>query len=535
MRFLSPLAVLLLSTAAFADTLTAPSTITAVTVYADAAQVTRTVTLDLPAGRHSLTVTDLPWATAPLGVQLTAPEGVATGALSLRAGRLTPADAPKTAAQQAAETALDTARAALVQAQADRDGAQALVDAALARADFLNRVTADVGPDIGPAQVVAMADTIATETLAAKRAAADAGAALPAADRAVTDAQDAVTAAEEALSAVTPDATEGQQLTVALDVTKAGPTTLTLTHLVEGAYWRPAYGLTLARGDVPALTLDRGAFVTQDTGEDWRGVDLTLSTAQLNQQMTPSEPWPKLRRIGPPDAPEARTFADDAAMPEAVMAAPMMAEATASDDLVLYHFPAAVDVATGVEDLRIALDRISLAPEVEARAIPAIDQTAFQVARFTNPTDEILLPGQALLTRDGAVIGTTDLDRLAPGQETEVGFGPIEGLRLTAIQPTRAEGDSGIIVKSNRQETTVVYTVENLTTRDWTVRLLDTVSYSEQDDLTVDVTADPAPTETDVDDQRGLWAWSLPVPAGETAKVTVTESLGWPSDMVLQP
>ena len=46
MRFLSPFAFLLLSTAAFAETLTAPSTITAVTVYADSAQVTRTVTLD---------------------------------------------------------------------------------------------------------------------------------------------------------------------------------------------------------------------------------------------------------------------------------------------------------------------------------------------------------------------------------------------------------------------------------------------------------------------------------------------------------
>lgn len=536
MRFLSPLAFLLLSTAAFAETLTAPSIITAVTVYADAAQVTRTVTLDLPAGRHGLTVTDLPWATVPLGVQLTAPDGVSLGALSLRAGRLTPAEAPKTAAQQGAEAALEEARAVLVQAQADYDGAQALVDAAEARADFLNRVGAEVGPDIGPAQVIAMADTIATETLAAKRSAADARAALPAADRAVTDAQEAVTAAEDALAAVTPDEIEGQQLTVALDVTKAGPTTFTLTHLVEGAYWRPAYGLSLTRGDAPALTLDRGAFVTQDTGEDWRSVDLTLSTAQLSQQMNPSDPWPKLRRIEPADQPEARVYEEDAVMPEAVMAAaPMMAETTASDDLVLYHFPAAVDVATGVEDLRIALDRITLAPEVEARAIPALDQTAFQVARFINPTDEILLPGQALLTRDGAVIGTADLERLAPGAETEVGFGPIEGLRLTAAQPDRAEGDTGIIVKSNRQETTVVYTVENLTTRDWTVRLLETVSYSEQDDLTVEITADPAPVETDVDDQRGLWAWSLAVPAQGKASVTVTESLGWPSEMLLQP
>lgn len=537
MRVLSSLAILMLSTAAYADDLIAPSSITAVTVYADAAQVTRTVTLDLPAGRHSLTVSDLPWATASLGVQLTAPEGVALGALSLRAGRLTPADAPKTAAQERAEQALDAARAALVQAKADRDGAQALVDAAEARANFLNRVTAAVGPDIGTDQIVAMAATIADQTLAAKRAATDARAALPAADQSVTDAEEAVAQAEDALAAVTPDATEGQQLTTSIDVTKPGPTTLTLTHLVDGASWRPAYGLSLTRGDAPSLTLDRGAFVSQDTGEDWRGVDLTLSTASLIQQMNPSEPWQKLRRIEPENSVSAdRAYmAESEVMAEPVMAAPMMAEVAATDDLVLYHFPAAVDVATGVEDLRIALDRIDLTPEVEARAIPALDQTAFQVARFTNPTAEILLPGQALLTRDGAVIGTADLGRLAPGAEAEVGFGPIEGLRLSLDQPDRAEGDEGILVKSNRQETTMVYTVENLTQRVWTVRMLETVAYSEQDDLTVDVAADPAPAETDVDGTRGLWAWSLEVPAGGEAKVTVTESLNWPTGMVLQP
>lgn len=537
MRVLSPLAFLLISTAAHADSLTAPSTITAVTVYADAALITRTVTLDLPAGQHSLTITDLP-ATAPAaGLRLIAPEGVTVGASSLRAGRLLPIDPPKTADQQSAEAALDAARAALVQAQADRDGAQALVDAAEARADFLGRVTAEAGPDTGPDAIRLMADTIATETLAAKRAAADARAALPAADRAVTRAEEAVAAAEEALAAVTPEDAGGQQLTAALEVTKPGPATLTVTHLVDGAYWQPGYELSLTRGDAPALVLERGALVSQDTGEDWRGVALTLSTARLSQQMDPSTPWAKLRRIEEDAPPMAK--ADDmagAALMEMEVSepAPMVAETVASDDLVLYRFPAPVDVATGVEDLRIALDQIPLSPEVEARAVPEQDLTAFQIARFTNPTEEILPAGQALLRRDGEVIGAVEFDRLAPGEETEVGFGPIEGLRLSSGYPDRAEGNSGIIVKSNRQETSVIYTVENLTSRDWTVRMLAGVSYSEQDDLEIAVTADPAPSEQDVDGQRGLWAWSLAVPAGGKADVRLSEALSWPDGMVLQ-
>lgn len=532
---LSPLAILLLSGVALADDLTAPSTVTAVTVYADAAEVTRTVTLDLPAGRHSLTVTDLPWSAATQGLHMTAPEGVTVGAMSLREGRLIPADAPKTAAQEAAEAALDAARSALTQAKADRDSTQAQVDAANARADFLGRVTATAGPDTGPEAISAMADTIATGTLAAKRAAAEARALIPAADRAVEQAEEAVARAEEALSALTADPTEGQQLTAALEVAQAGPVTLTLTHLVGGASWRPSYGLMLTRGDAPMLVLDRGAYVSQDTGEDWRGVNLTLSTAVLSQQLQPSTLWGELRRIEPQGSSDDYGAKGLSYMEDAMVGAPApVAAAEVSDDLVLYRFPAPVDVATGVEDLRIALDSIDLAPELVAQAVPALDQTAYQVVTFTNPTQEILLAGDALLTRDGTVIGVTGLDRLAPGQEAEVGFGPIEGLRLSATQPNRAEGDTGIIVKSNQQESKVVYTVENLSSRDWTVRLLDTVPYSEQEDLTVDIAADPAPAESDVDGTRGLWAWSLDVPQGGKASVTLTETLNWPDGMELQ-
>lgn len=541
MRVLSPLAFLLLSSAAYADALSGASTVTAVTVYADAAQVTRSVTLTVPKGHHSLTVTDLPYAATAQGLRIDAPDGLTIGAIALRDARLTPADQPERDEVTAAKTALDAAREGLVSAETAVAALQAEVDAAEARAAFLGRVTAEAGPETGPEALKSIADTIGSETLTAKQAAVAAGAKLPAAEKLVQDAQDSVTRAEETLAALQPAGVDGKQLTATIDAAAEAQVTLTITHFVEGGYWRPAYDLSLTRGDAPKLVLDRGAFISQDTGEDWRGVDLTLSTATLSQQTEPSGLYPELVRIEP-EMTEERSYASDEAdyaaapMVEAVAspAPAMVAETVASDDLVLYHFPQPVDVATGAEDLRIALDSVDLSPTVEARAVPAVDLTAYQVAKFTNPSDEVLISGDALLLRDGAVIGSTTLPRLAPGQEAEVGFGPIEGLRLKATQPDRAEGDSGVIVKSNRQETSVIYSVENLTSRDWTVRLLDSVPYAEQDDLEVAVTADPEPAETDVDGQKGIWAWSLDVAKGAKADVSVTETLSWPQGMVLQ-
>ncbi len=57
-----------------------------------------------------------------------------------------------------------------------------------------------------------------------------------------------------------------------------GPVSLTLAYFVPGARWAPQYHVRLARGGAQA-ELQLRAVVSQASGEDWRGVALTLSTA----------------------------------------------------------------------------------------------------------------------------------------------------------------------------------------------------------------------------------------------------------------
>lgn len=538
MRALMCLSFLLIAPPVWAEDVLARSRVAAVTVYADAAEVVREVTVTLPAGRHSVTITDLPEAAVAEGLRIAAPQGVQLGAFALRAARLVPTEPALTPEQVAAKAALAAARSGLAAAQAGVDGLLAEVDAAEAQAAFLGRVTAEAGPDTGPEALAAIADGIGAGVLAARQVAVAVRARLPEAEAARDEAADAMTQAEAALAALAPEEAAVQHLVAALTVAAAGDVTLRVTHFIDGASWRPVYDIALQRGEVPTLTVQRSALITQYSGEDWRRVDLTLSTAQLNAQTEPGALWPRLRRIGSPED-MGRVYADaPAPMAEAVMEPEVVGEAVAkavaTEDLVIYQFPEAVDVATGVDDLRLALDRMDFTPEIEARAVPARDVTAFQMARFTNTSDEILLPGSAVLLRDGAVIGTAELARLAPGKEAELGFGAIEGLRLTAIYPTRAEGEEGFITTSNREEVTTRYRIENLTQKPWTVRMLDAVSFAEQDDLEIEVTADPAPVERDVDDVPGLWAWSLEVGAGQPAEVALREVLTWPEGMILE-
>ncbi len=523
---------------AVADQIVVGSHITAVTVYPQGAQVTRAVDFAVPAGASEVLITDLPADTEAELIRLQA-EGVVLGAFSLRTDRLPPRDDSTDPDVVAAKAAVEAAEAGVRAAQTGVDAISAQVEAAEAQADFLRRVKPE-GAAVTVEGVKALATMIGTEVLTARQAALTAGLAMPAAQKAVEEAQRVLADAQASQQALSQAAADYTGLSVAVTADVAGTAHLVMTHYISDASWVPVYDMMLTRHD-PKLTIARGALVSQTSGEDWQAVDLTLSTAQPSAQAEPSRVWPELRRIYDP-VEMAKAAADassgwevraggvtEPVMEPAVVAAPMI-----QGDVVVYHYPAKVDVAGGVENLRLALDEINLVPTIVAQAVPRSDQTAFVMAKFVNDSGEILLPGEAFLLREGVLVGETSLGVVAPGAEAEVAFGAIEGLRLKREMPLRAEGDRGILSSSTQVEEKAVLQVENLTQESWPVRLLDVVPYSEQEELEISYTADPAPTEVDVKGQRGVLAWEFEVAPGEKKAVQLDHVIRWPEGKELQ-
>ncbi len=529
---------LLLPVPALADQILATSKITAVTVFPQMAQITREVSFDAPAGQHELLITDLPYETAPEFVRINGDAALGLGAFSLRNDRLPPRDEATDPALLAAKVEIETAEAGVRAAEAALAAINARIDATAAQAGFLANAKAE-GAGLTPEGLKALAQMIGTEVLAAKQAGLSAAADLPAVQKALDEAGKALARAQEAYAALSQGDVEYTGLFVTVTAATEGAHSLTVTHYVGSAGWEPVYDMMLTRKGGASLTIRRGVLVSQYTGEDWVGVALKLSTAQPSAQAAPSGLLPELRQIVDPAA-EAKMerVAEGMMEDSAVMAAPeaMVTSAIAGikGDVVVYTYPGAVDVATGVENLRLALDEIAVKPKVEARAVPRADKTAFVVARFTNEAGEILLPGQAFLMREGTLVGSTYLEVLAPGAEAEVGFGAIEGLRLTRDMPLRAEGDRGILSTSTQIEEKAVLKVENLTDEAWAVRLMDMVPYSEQEDLEITYEADPAPTEVDVKGQRGILAWEFDLAPGAAKEVALTHVMSWPEGMALQ-
>jgi uncharacterized protein (TIGR02231 family) len=515
-----------------AETILATSTITAVTVYPQGAQVTRLVKFEAASGGHDLLVIDLPQETDPISLRLVPAEGLFVGASALRTGRVAPQDLPDSPEVAAARDALERAEDAATAAQMALEAGAARIEAAQAQIAYLSRLGGtDAKQDTEVLQ--ATARMIGAEVLAAANAALTARADLPSVRRVLISAQESQARAAATLAALTQAPQDRAALSLAVTANTAGAQQVEISQFVGNAGWSPVYDMALDR-TAGQVVLDRALLVSQATGEDWTDVTLTVSTAQPGNRTSPTDLWPPLHRIADPAG------ADVAAVSrldraDAVMDAPTM-EAAPDDklgvqfqgDIVSYSYSLPVDIADGVENLRLALDQIILPATVQAHAVPSRDASAFAMADLTNNSGQILLPGPAYLSRDGAFVGQTYLAALAPGAGAVVGFGAVDGLRLKRIMPARAEGDRGIFNKSNRSAETAVLTVENLTAEAWDIRVLEAIPYSEQEDLMITHTADPEVSVTDVDGKRGLLAWDGMLEAGQSRDIRLTIVESWP-------
>jgi uncharacterized protein (TIGR02231 family) len=539
------LASVLFPACALADQIPATSRITDVTIYARGARVVREVTFDAPAGMHDITLDDLPPEVADgTALRILAGNGVTVGAYALTADGIPTGEPRRSNAQMAAESRVKALEGQERDALAAIDTINTRIEAVEAQAGFLRTLgTGDNGIGAATPQALQdMAAMIGTQTaqVAATRAAAMADRRRAEADLAEVQAN--LANARDAMDGLSGGSETSTVLRVSLETATGGPGKVQVAYYVEEALWSPVYDIDLARADA-RMTVERGVVVNQFTGEDWSGVNLTLSTARPNEQSQASTLYPDLRRIDPEVQMEARGAADAmmAGAPAPAMEAAVVASKTATEmgvdfvgDTVVYRYGLPVTLSSGVEALRLSLGNIDLTPKMRAIAVPRLDQTAYLEATVTNTTDEILLPGQAMLLRDGTLVGMTSLATTAPGVEVKLSFGPIEGLRLSRTLPVRAEGETGILTTSNQIEETATLKIENKTTEAWDLRVLDQVPYSEQEDLQITYTADPEPTETRVEGVRGHLAWDLSLPPGETREIKLDHTISWPDGMVLQ-
>jgi len=521
------------------------SAIESVTVYPDGATVTRRIQVDLPQDDSVLRAADFPPTLDPASLRI---EGEARARLTI--GGI---DArPPRAERPPADPALDDRMEALRDERARLDGR---IAAATARRKFAERFSEQAPAGMGEKGEARPLG----EWRAAFAAVEDE---VVAVDAAIREARIMQRNIDRELARLDAQRTANppRKMEVRIDINAEAPTSATLlvSYIVRGARWSPVYDARLETGGrdhKPSIDLVRRAEIVQSTGEDWRDVQLAVSTARTAKGGSAPELRPlivrypapprQLREMAPapagaiapgaaPPPPKPEQAARDESakrMEDKVMAEEQEAVADAGGFQTVYRIPGRVSVSASEGAKSFRISSAVIAPDLLVRAAPALDATAFLEANFKHGEDAPLLPGRVAIYRDGIYVGRGQMAMTAKDENVRLGFGADDHVKIVRSTVRQVEGSAGIInsVKTERREYKT--TVRN--GHDTPIRIVieDQVPVSEIDDVKVELLpATTAPTERDVRNRRGVMAWSFEAAPGEARDIKTAWRVRWPAD-----
>ena len=537
-----------LAVPAAAEDVVATSTITSVVVYPQGATVVRTAAIDLPAGASVVVIDGLPLAIEADSLKV---EGAATGALAIAS--------VETRYVPAGETT-DPARQAILDAIRNVEDRIAALDDRIAALDgrrrFLERLIEATPEGFGAAlsEGVGAIDQWAT-------AAATIGDGLAAAAKDMQSARIEQRTLNETLAGHRKELAElpepRDSLAVRIAVTAEGPASgmLAVSYRTPVASWVPTYDAQLSTGEdgaPPSLTIVRRAEVTQATGEDWTDVAMTLSTTRTTGgTMAPflaaslvaifdeydygypaSESAVATPRPLPAPSLDAVLNAFGGADEEA--AKYIEAAADFGDFRAEYVVPGrvSVDSGKGARSMRIATEQV--VARIEVRAVPMLSDAAYLHAAFVPPDGAPMLAGKVALFRDGTFVGNGELPFGRAGRELNLGFGIDDRVRVTRVALDRETGQHGILTSRKTDTSRFKITVDNLHSQPVEIAVYDRIPYAEDDSVAIVRLRDMTePTVVNVDDRRGVLAWTYIYKPGETREILNGYEVSWPADKQL--
>lgn len=284
-----------------------------------------------------------------------------------------------------------------------------------------------------------------------------------------------------------------------------GPVELELDYVVPGAAWRPYHRARLDPGS-GQLTVGTDACVWQATGEDWAGVTLRLSTERPSLGAEPpalrddvlvaqrrTEVMPQLRD---------QAIASTGLGAAGAAGGRSQGEVPGIDDggaLTALVAPGPAQVGADGCPHRVPLSTVTCKAELALIAAPELSPVVHLRARAVYPGPTPLLAGPVDLVLASGYVGRSTVGFVAAGERFELGFGPVNDLRLHRQHEVVRE-DAGLLGTGVVTRVRVAVRLSNLGPLRRTVRVSERVPVSDTDQVKVEVSAADGWT---LEDDRG--------------------------------
>jgi len=513
-----------------------------VTVYRQGAVVTRAGEVAIPAGSNRLIVRGLPASIDSKTLRVT----VEGGSVQLGGVELAKINEGKfvSEAERELRRKIEETGDQRVVIQDDVNTAETqlkLLDSLAA-----NPVGSTTRASIDGANLGTVLTTMATSAGAARKRVRDAHLRLRTLDREL----------EKMKADLAKVATQSKQSTeVRASVEAAGAATanLAVSYTIENAGWDWIYQARLDTAK-KRISLDRQGSVHQGSGEDWKNVVLTLTTALPADDVA----TPRINslfldlQVPPPPRSEAlgmmaKRSRDVLGAPSAVAAPPAelqevmvtggrrQAAASSTDYIAEYKIPSRVSLSADREPRLYPIAEDEFEVDLVARIVPSASHAAHLESVFKYQSQLPIEAGQLELYRDGAFVGEAETQAFLPGAEVRMPFGADERIRVAVRNEQAQSGQRGVISKQTVKETRQRFEVTSYHPGPIPVEIIDRIPVSKNADIHVEVLKGATEaTVKDFEGKPGLLLWKLDAPPQKAVSIRHYYSVQYPSGRELE-
>lgn len=550
----SPLTLLgVLAVTALASAAPVPvnSTISAVTVYTDRAVVTRTDTLDLPVGTTELVFANLPQSLNERSLQVSG-RGTAQAQILDVSAKQTFVDFTPNARVKELEDVLR----GLNKQMRGLDDRTAILQSQSTMLDRMEAAlfappTKDVPrPDLNQFTSSLTYLTEQKAKIVGERTALE---------EQREDLQNKLNTTQSQLNELQGAGGKAYKtVTVRVAATQAGSLDVAVSYTVPGASWSPNYDARVLSSE-RAVALSYFGLVRQSTGEDWKDVALTLSTARpnLGGAAPTMNPWSldvfnaialrergqvtMLGKVSRADAPASVmpnaadmqrfttnvTGANQPPPEQDAELAQAAIEAGATSASFKISSPASIASDNAPQKVPVANFKLKANPEY--LTVPRHLAAAFLTTKVVNTSEFPLLGGAMNVFLDGTFVATSNLRTVMSGEKFDLALGADEGISVKHKRLNKFTEDTGLTGSGKRITYEYLITIQNNKRTTERVNVADQLPVSRNEKIVVKQllpdAGDVKPTP------EGYLKWTLDLKPGEKKELTVKFTVDYPKDV----
>jgi uncharacterized protein (TIGR02231 family) len=522
------------------------SSITAVTVYSDRAQVTRTGSETLPAGEHRLLFNNLPMELETGSIQV---NGTGNAVLS----------DVKTDIERYAETP-DKDLKILIDEKTLLEDRIAQLDVKVSQDQkekgFLENITkkltgvTDKTPagELDPEKWVKMVDFYRNRNVALDKdihdteiAKRDVKARLDKVNRQIADIGNSERKAR-------------YQVEVLVRMKEAGQLSLRLSYIVHGPSWQPVYDLRVSTRE-KRMKLAYNAVIRQNTTEPWNDAAIELSTAQpgVGGQQPELSPW-YLNFFEPRRNYDKDGFGLGASMPAPVAANQMIfkesarsqakseesvtgsemekpaAEVQANATSVVFEIKGKNTIASDNLPHKVTVLIQDFPAEFRYSAAPKLSPHAYLKTKVKNASDFPLLPGVTNVFLDNNFVANASLNQVAPGEDFWTFLGVDGSIKVERKFLRKHQEEEGVFEKKTKFVYEYLTEITNNKKSEEELVVWDQVPVSSHQDIVVKLVEPQFDKDSPTlkKNEMNYLEWFFKVKAGEKIKIPMVYTVEFP-------